>query len=32
MLNCHVTVIAMFWKTIVSKYQIYEAAEIEKSC
>ena len=35
MLNCHFTVIVMFWKTFrvnVSKYQIYEAAEIEKSC
>ena len=32
MLNCHFTVIVMFWKTFrvnVSKYQIYEAAEIE---
>ena len=32
MLNCHFTVIVMFWKTFrvnESKYQIYEAAEIE---
>ena len=36
MLKCHMhfTAIFMFWKTFrvnVSKYQIYEAAEIEKS-